>query len=176
MAAIAGFFPGADLEKPRNRTLMGAATGLDSLRIRPGTIGLSRHTVETPLMGIYLLGWLPMIVIAIANAAIREIGYAKYFSERHAHQISTLTGAIFLGIYMGWFVGAWPPASLTQATAVGALWLGLTVAFEFGFGRYVLKHSWRRLRQDYNLQAGRVWGLLLLWIAIAPAVFYALQR
>ena len=55
--------------------------------------------------------------------------------------------------------------------AIGLIWLGLTVAFEFLFGRFVAGHSWIRLLQDYNILAGRVWSLLLLWVALAPYLF-----
>ena len=35
------------------------------------------------------------------------------------------------------------------------MWLGLTLAFEFGFGRLVAKQSWEQLLADYNVAAGR---------------------
>ena len=56
------------------------------------------------------------------------------------------------------------------------LWLGLTVAFEFLFGHYVVGHPWPRLLYDYNLLAGRVWSLLPIRVAVAPYVFYRLRR
>jgi len=48
------------------------------------------------------------------------------------------------------------------------------VLFEFGFGHWVAGHSWRRLLADYKLLAGRLWALVLVWIGIAPWVFYRL--
>jgi len=51
---------------------------------------------------------------------------------------------------------------------IGALWLTLTVAFEFGFGHYVMGHSWRYLLADYNILKGRLWSLVLLVTFVSP--------
>jgi len=48
----------------------------------------------------------------------------------------------------------------------------MTVCFEFFFGHYVAGHPWSRLFHDYNILDGRIWGLLLVWITVAPYVFY----
>ena len=37
-----------------------------------------------------------------------------------------------------------------------------------------LEH-WSRLFRDHNIFAGRVWGLLLVWVALAPYVFFRLH-
>ena len=37
-------------------------------------------------------------------------------------------------------------------------------------------HPWSRLLHDYNVFAGRVWVVILMWITIAPYVFYRMQR
>ena len=62
-----------------------------------------------------------------------------------------------------------------RALAVGVVWLAMTMCFEFLFGHYVAGHSWSQLLQDYNICAGRVWALLLIWVTVAPYVFYRLQ-
>jgi hypothetical protein len=120
----------------------------------------------------YGLAWLPMVLIAILNGILREKTYGRLLSESRAHQVSTLTGILLLGTYI-WIVTRFLGfETLTQAVLVGALWLGLTIAFEFLFGHFVAKHSWSELLADYNLLAGRLWPLVLLWVAIAPALFY----
>ena len=124
----------------------------------------------------YLLAWIPMVFIAIVNGALREAWYGKQLGELRAHQLSTLIGALLFGVYIGAVMRYWKPASAEQALAIGLLWLGLTVAFEFLFGHYVAGHPWPRLRHDYNLLAGRVWSLLLIWVAVAPYVFYQLRN
>jgi apolipoprotein N-acyltransferase len=59
---------------------------------------------------------------------------------------------------------------------VGLAWLALTVAFEFGFGHYAAGHSWSELLADYDPTSGRVWILIPLWVALAPYLFYRLER
>lgn len=123
----------------------------------------------------YLLAWLPMIVIGILNGGLREMLFRKWLPELRAHQVSTVTGIVFFGLYIWFLTGRWPLASGAQAVAVGLLWLALTVAFEFLFGRYIGGHPWSRLLHDYDLRAGRLWPLVLLWLTIAPYLFYRLR-
>jgi hypothetical protein len=124
----------------------------------------------------YIAAWFPMIPIAIANGAIREAWYGKHLSELRAHQVSTGTGMLLFGIYIWMVIKFWRPESSDQAVAIGFLWLGLTLAFEFLFGHYVAGHSWNRLIQDYNILAGRVWLLFLVWITVAAYLFYRVQQ
>lgn len=127
-------------------------------------------------MGKYLAAWVPMLVIAIGNGAVREGWYGRHLGELRAHQLSTITGIILLGIYIWALLRIWRPASTGQALAVGLMWLGLTVGFEFLFGRYVRGLAWTSLLHDYNVFAGRVWVAVLIWVAMAPYLFYRLQR
>lgn len=127
-------------------------------------------------MGKYILAWAPMVLIAIANGVIREAWYGRRLSELRAHQVSTLIGILPFGIYIWILVRVWPPESAGQALTIGLIWLGLTIAFEFLFGHYVAGHPWSKLFQDYNILAGRVWAVVLLWVALAPYLFYRLQR
>ncbi len=66
--------------------------------------------------------------------------------------------------------------STKEALRLGLTWFILTVAFEFLFEHFVMGHPWATLLSDYNLFAGRLWVLVLLWIATAPAIFYRVQR
>jgi hypothetical protein len=43
------------------------------------------------------------------------------------------------------------------------------------FGHYVAGHSRGRLLHDYNLFAGRVWLILLVWVTVAPYLFFRLR-
>ncbi len=124
----------------------------------------------------YLLAWIPMVFIAIANGVLRQAWYGKYLSELHAHQLSTLIGALLFVVYIRVVIRFWEPSSAGQAITIGLVWLALTVAFEFLFGHFVVGHPWTRLLQDYNLFAGRVWSLLLVWVMVAPYVFYRLRK
>ena len=119
----------------------------------------------------YILAWIPMIFIGIINGIVREVTYGKYLNELRAHQISTITGVLLFSFYIWTLTRLWSIESPEQALLIGFIWLGLTVVFEFAFGHYVAGHSWSRLLSDYNILAGRVWIVVLIWIAIAPLLF-----
>jgi hypothetical protein len=128
------------------------------------------------LMLKYVLAWIPMVLIAIANGALREASYGKRMSELQAHQISTLSGLLLFSAYIYVVIRTWRPDTSKQAIIVGLIWLGLTVVFEFLFGHYVAGHPWSKLLYDYNVFAGRVWVVVLIWVTVAPYVFYRLQK
>ncbi len=124
----------------------------------------------------YVAAWFPMLAIAIVNGTLRELAYAPYMSELRAHQLSTLTAIVLFGFYIGWIVRRRPLPSGRAALAVGLVWLVMTVAFEFLFGRYVAGRPRAALLANYDLSAGRVWALLVVWIALAPYCFFRLGR
>lgn len=123
----------------------------------------------------YTLAWLILMVTAIINGAIRESVYKNSLGELHAHQLSTLTGIILFGVIVWALSRWWPLASAKQTWTVGFIWLSMTIAFEFLFGHLVAGHPWSKLLHDYNIFAGRVWPLVLIWTTIAPYVFYKLR-
>jgi hypothetical protein len=121
-------------------------------------------------------GWLGGAVIGVANGALREATYGKSLSTRAAHQVSGLTAVAGFATYFWALERRRPIATAREAAFIGAIWLGLTVAFEFGFGRAVAKQSWDDLLAEYDLAEGRTWPLVLGWIAAGPAVVRALDR
>ncbi len=123
----------------------------------------------------YAIAWVGMLIIAIINGAIREGGYKKFMGELRAHQVSTITAIILFGLFIWALTSIWRIQSAGQAIAIGFIWLVLTVAFEFLFGHYVMKHPWKKLLHDYNILAGRLWVLVLIWITVAPYVFYKIN-
>jgi hypothetical protein len=123
------------------------------------------------MLKIYLLAWLPMTLIAISNGLIRELTYGKYLAELRSHQISTLTAIILFGCYLAILNHFWPLQSIPESLIIGGAWLLLTVLFEFSFGHFIAQHSYAKLLADYNILAGRIWLLVLLWLAISPVIF-----
>ncbi len=123
----------------------------------------------------YVLAWLPMLLIAVANGALRQSTFAKFLPELRAHQLSTLSGSIFVGVFIWFVIRAWPPSSAWQAWQIGAVWLILTVAFETFMGLVLQRRPFMQVLGEYNLRAGRVWVLFLLWLTAAPWVFYTLR-
>ncbi len=123
----------------------------------------------------YVIAWLGLMVIGIANGVLRVGTYGKVMAELTAHQLSTLSGAILMGLYVWLLSRIWPLQSAEQAWAVGFIWLFMTICFEFLFGHYVIGHPWQKLLHDYNFLEGRVWLFILIWTTVAPYVFYRLK-
>ena len=126
-------------------------------------------------MGRYLLAWFPLIVIAVANGALREAWLTPRLGEQHGRQVSTLLLLAFFAIYFAIVTRLWPIASARQAVAVGVAWLVLTLAFEFLLGRFVSGLSWGQMLAEYDIASGRLWVLVPLWMALAPYVFFRLR-
>ncbi len=122
----------------------------------------------------YFLLWLPMIFIAFANATIRELLFIKHFSEFRAHQFSTITLIILCAVYIWIVLPELHIQNNRQAFTIGLIWVLLTVAFEFTLGRLANK-PWSDLLQDYNIFAGRLWGLFLLLLFILPYLVYTIR-
>jgi len=120
----------------------------------------------------YLLAWFILMIIAIANGLVREKLYGKLLPELVSHQLSTLSGIFLTGLLV-WFLNLnWTIENSNQAWLIGCFWLLFTVAFEFGFGHYIIGHSWQRLFADYNIFRGRIWILFLIWICVLPFLLY----
>ena len=127
-------------------------------------------------MARYVFAWVPMLVIAVANGAFRQATFAREMSELRAHQLSTLIGSVLIGLFIWFVVRRWPPASDREAVLIGLVWLLLTVAFEFFMGLVLAHRSLSQVLHEYNLFAGRVWVLFLIWLTLAPWVFFRLRR
>jgi hypothetical protein len=127
-------------------------------------------------MGRYLLAWFPMILIAVANGALREAWLVPRLGDHAARQVSTLLLIALFAVYIGYVTRRWPIASSGEALAVGGLWLVLTLLVEFALGRFVSGLSWQEMIAEYDLSAGRLWALVPVWVAVAPYVFFRLRR
>ena len=121
---------------------------------------------------IHIFWWFAFPFVGIFNGILRELTYKKFVGDLPAHQISTATGIIFFGIIFYFIFKKWKIESLKHAILLGIIWLSLTILFEFGFGHFIMGNSWEKLLYDYNLAEGRVWGLFLIWVLVAPVIFY----
>lgn len=125
---------------------------------------------------LYLSAWIGLVILAILNGALRVKGYSPYMSELAAHQLSTVIGLILFGVFFWFLTGAFRLKSSGQALGIGAMWLVLTILFEFVFGHFIMGHSWSKLFADYNIFEGRLWIMVLLWTFIGPYVFFKIRQ
>ena len=124
----------------------------------------------------YIIVWFVLLAIAIGNGALRQATFAKRMSELHAHQLSTVIGSVVIGAFIWFIIDKWPPSSNREAIAIGVVWLCMTVVFEFFMGLVIKRQPMAEVVSDYNLSAGRVWILFLIWLALAPWLFFALKQ
>ena len=117
-----------------------------------------------------------MLVIAVANGALRQTTYAKVMSELRAHQLSTLIGSALIGLFIWLVIRTWSPSSAREALQIGLVWLLLTVTFECFMGLVLAHRPLSEVLYEYNLFAGRVWLLFLVWLTLAPWVFFRLRN
>lgn len=75
----------------------------------------------------YFIAWLPMLILAILNGTLRDLGYKKYVSDLVAHQLSTFSLLLLLGLYVGYIIQKLPPQSPQQALGIGIFWMSLTL-------------------------------------------------
>lgn len=118
--------------------------------------------------------WFVMLIVSVLNGTLRDFTYGKHLPELLAQQISTVVGIVLLGLVIFLYARRWPFTSARRAWQTGLTWMSLTVAFEFLFFHYVGGHSWQTLLANYDMSAGRLWPLILLWVACAPYLFFRL--
>jgi hypothetical protein len=112
--------------------------------------------------------WLAILVCAVLNGALREGLLLRWFGKPAAPLLSgVLLAAVIVGaalLVVPWF----GRLETLRYVYVGALWVVLTLAFEFSFGRLVQHQSWRELLEAYTFKDGNIWPLVLVVTAIAP--------
>jgi len=114
-----------------------------------------------------LLAWLALAVAMFANGTVRVLVLQPRLGEALARQAATLSGIaiVLLGAFL--FVRRLDRPSPCDLVKVGAVWLVLTLLFEFGMG-WVSGASLETMLADYDVRQGRLWPLALLVIFTAP--------
>ncbi len=123
----------------------------------------------------YFILWIPMIIIAFANATFRQLVFVKHMNELRAHQLSTITLIILCSIYVWLIFPHLHIPNIQQTFLAGGMWVLLTVLFEFSLGLFTGR-SFSTLLTDYNLMAGRIWLFFLLWLFLLPYVNFLIRK
>lgn len=122
-----------------------------------------------------LLLWAAIIPMAIANGILRDAVLVRSLGQSRAR---TVSGLSLSAVILAWTILTipWVPLpGLMQYAGVGLLWLTLTVAFEFFFGRVVTKKSWQELLRAYRFENGDIWPLVLIAVTVSPVAAAALR-
>jgi hypothetical protein len=112
--------------------------------------------------------WASLLMLAVLNGGVRDTWLSPWLGDTSGRALSTvlLCGLIILATW--WTIGWIRPVTAREALSVGALWLALTLAFEFGVGHYGFGKAWSELLADYDLRHGRIWIAVVVVTLLAP--------
>ena len=128
-----------------------------------------------PILLNSLLAWLVILALAIANGAFREAVLIPSLGRPGGLVVSGLLLSAFVAIVAYGLVRVSRGITAAQGLRIGFLWLGLTLAFEFAFGRFVQHQSWTELLDAYTFRDGNIWPVVLVVVLFAPSLAALLQ-
>ncbi|MGZ4822602.1 MAG: hypothetical protein ACXVZM_13435 [Terriglobales bacterium] len=119
------------------------------------------------MIGRALLVWLLMMVIETIHGVLRNLLLLPLVGDLRARQLGVFIGsALILGVavlLIDWI----RPNAVRDLLVIGAMWLALTLAFEFGLG-HALGRPWSALVADYDLTRGGLLSIGMVVLAISP--------
>jgi hypothetical protein len=115
-----------------------------------------------------LLAWMLILCLAVANGALREAVLIPSLGKSAGLVLSGVLLSLLILVVAYGFVRMTRRDAGWQFVFVGVLWLSLTLAFEFGFGRWVQHKSWSDLLDAYTFRDGNLWPMVLLVTLVAP--------
>lgn len=114
-----------------------------------------------------LVIWTGILVLAIANGALRESVLIPGFGTPAALVMSgLLLSTLIIGVaYLSlpWLNISRP----VQLWSLGLGWLALTLVFEFTFGLWQGK-TWPEMLEAYTFKGGNIWLVVLAATVLAP--------
>lgn len=123
-----------------------------------------------------VLVWVALLMLAMANGAVREAFITPRVGTTVGHAVSTILLSLAI-LFVGWVSVSWiGPRSVQESWTIGITWAGLTVAFEFLGGHFIFGRPWALLLADYNVLAGRIWVMVLIVSLVTPVVAYSTRR
>jgi hypothetical protein len=112
--------------------------------------------------------WLIIAFLAVLNGLLREAVLSEQMGARLALPVSGIILCLLVLLITDLLL-PWLGQQTTRTYfTIGAVWVCITLIFEFVFGHYVAGKSWHELRQVFNLLNGNLFILVLLTSFIAP--------
>ena len=113
--------------------------------------------------------WFLIAVAESVHGTLRRIFLVPRIGEHLSHQIGVVIGCAII-FTIAWLCIRWfGPGSLRQQFQAGALWVVLTLIFEFSLG-YFFGYSLERILSDYNLAKGGVMVFGIFFMLFSPAL------
>ncbi len=111
--------------------------------------------------------WAGIMAVETVHGILRTMFLEPAIGAFRARQVSVLTAsALIFGIAL--VTVRWMDAGTDDRLLnIGALWVALTLAFEFSLG-WALGLGWDRMLEDYDMARGGLMPLGLLFLSFAP--------
>jgi hypothetical protein len=102
--------------------------------------------------------WCGVLALASLNGAAREAWLLPRFGDPVGRALSTVILCALVCLTTWLAIGWIHPPRAGEALGIGALWLALTLAFEFLAGHYALGKDWVVLLEDtISAEVGPGW-------------------
>ena len=114
--------------------------------------------------------WLLIAAAEVLHGILRVRLLNRRVGDHRALQIAVFIGSAII-LVISWFTVPWLGTSTTgQLLGVGLFWFVLMLAFEVGFGRWVLRASWQRIAPDFDFRQGGLLSIGMAVLLFAPLV------
>ena len=112
--------------------------------------------------------WLVIVFVESVHGTLWQMFLAPAVGDFTARRIAFFTGMLLIFL-IAYLMVRWIAAPTTGTLfAVGVMWVGLTLAFEFGIGYFVLGYTSKRLLEDYDITRGGLMAFGIVLMAFVP--------
>ena len=112
--------------------------------------------------------WLVIVFVESVHGTLRQMFLEPAVGDFTARRIAFFTGMLLIFL-IAYLMARWIAAPTTGTLfAVGVMWVGLTLAFEFGIGYFVLGYTSKRLLEDYDITRGGLMAFGIVFMAFVP--------
>ena len=112
--------------------------------------------------------WLVILMLAVANGILRDAVLAPALGRFAALMTSGLVLSLLI-LLVALLAAPWyGRLQADRYWLIGAMWLALTLGFQFGMCHFVQHKPWHELLDAYTFSGGNLWPAVLLMVVIAP--------
>ena len=113
--------------------------------------------------------WVIFYVLAVLNSLLRDTFYIPELGNIGGRIAGTLVLlVVMLAVMYGFLRRNAAHLTRVRLVAIGVLWLGLSLFFEFAVSHWVMEEDWELILSRYNVMSGRFHVLVRLLELAGP--------